>query len=292
VHQPGDIYESSGGYSAQVLLPTEFSNANFVPTSSGDSVGYAIAVLVQFPAGCPTIRVDADVDGNYIYTDPTISDAHRIFVFTETHFSSQFSGPIKAFHYHVSNVAYGGCDLNNPANLVNLVVVSVANSYLVRTTESAEVDVMATWPSDSAYPPMQYTEQHVVNLTDYVQPATHSGPPRALSAPRVYFSTAGCDITLNVERGKSPGWGMLNAFQSTLNMTDLWSNPPTSNTGDHFSLQSKIWLTQVSVTFRYDISVVNCETITSSARITFIELDPAANLSIAKPIMNNRVSNF
>ena len=278
MHQPGDIYESSGGYSAQVLLPTEFSNANFVPTSSGDSVGYAIAVLVQFPAGCPTIRVDADVDGNYIYTDPLNTDAHRIFVFPETHFSNQFSGPIKAFHYYVSNAAYAGCDLSDPANSVT---VSVANTFLTRTTEAATVALMQLWPSDNGYPPVEYTEQHVVDLSTYIQPATHLGPSRAISAPRIIFDTAGCDITLNVEEDISPGWGMLNAFQSTLDMTDLWSNPPTTNTGNNFKLQALIWLTQVGITFRYDTSVVGCETITSSGTITFIELDPAANLVIA-----------
>ena len=272
------MYNGGGGYAAQILMPTDFSSSNFVKTSDLDSVGYVIAVLVQFPAGCPSIEVAADVDASYIYTDPLNSDPHRIFVFPETHFSNQFSGAIKAFHVYVSGADYAGCDLSDPANQV---VVSVANTYLVRTTESAEVDVMATWPSDSAYPPMQYTEQHVVNLTDYIQPATHIGPSRAISAPRIIFDTAGCDVTLNVEGGTSPGWGMLNAFQSTLDMTDLWSNPPTSNTGDNFSLQSLIWLTQVGVTFRYDISVAGCETITSSATVTFIELDPSANLAFA-----------
>ena len=118
-------------------------------------------------------------------------------------------------------------------------------------------------------------------MTDHIQPATHIGPSRALSAPRIYFSTSPCDVTLNVEEGTSPGWGMVNSLVSGLDMTDLWASSPTSNTGTDFKLQALIWLTQVGVTFRYDTSIVGCETIMSSATITFIELDPAANLVIA-----------
>lgn len=239
--------------------------------------------MIQFPAGCPYIQVNGDVDSNYIYTDPAITDAHRIFVFPETHFSNQFSGPIKAFHYYVSNAAYAGCDLTDPENTVT---VSVANGYLIRTSEAVDVDIMAMWPSDSSYPPIEYTEQHVVNLTDLIQPATHIGPSRAITAPRIYFSTSPCDITLNVEDGTSPGWGMLNVMDANRDMTDLWASTPTSNTGTDFKIQALIWLTQVGITFRYDTSIVGCETITSSATITFLELDPSASLVIAvNPIL-------
>ena len=132
---------------------------------------------------------------------------------------------------------------------------------------------MAMWPSDVSYPPVQYTEQHVVNMTDLIQPASHIGPSRALSAPRVFFSSGSCDITLNVEDGTSPGWGMVNEFDSYIDMTDLWSAVPTSNTGTQFKLQALEWLTQVGVTFRYDTSIVGCETILTSASIEFLELD-------------------
>lgn len=168
----------------------------------------------------------------------------------------------------------------------NTVTVSVANGYLIRTSEAVDVDIMAMWPSDSSYPPIEYTEQHVVNLTDLIQPATHIGPSRAITAPRIYFSTSPCDITLNVEDGTSPGWGMLNVMDANRDMTDLWASTPTSNTGTDFKIQALIWLTQVGITFRYDTSIVGCETITSSATITFLELDPSASLVIAvNPIL-------
>jgi len=278
IHQPGDVYNGGGGFAAQILLPTDFANTAYVKTATADTVGYALAVLVTFPSGCPLIEISADVDGSYIYTDPSISDNHRIFFFPETHFSNQFSGPIKAFHYYVSNAAYTGCDVSDPANAVT---VSLANGYILRTTEAAQFNVEGMWPADAAYPPVNYVEQHVVNLTDYIQPATHVGPSRALSAPRIYFVTDPCDVTINVEEGTSPGWGFVNSMVSTLDITDLWANAPTSNTGSQFKLQALIWLTQVGIAFRYDTTIVGCETIMSSASITFLEIDPAFGLTTA-----------
>lgn len=234
--------------------------------------------MVTFPSGCPLIEVSADVDGSYIYTDPNIADNHRIFFFPETHFSNQFSGPIKAFHYYVSNAAYTGCDVSTPDVSVSALL---ANGYILRTTEAASVNVEGMWPADAAYPPVNYVEQHVVNLTDYIQPATHIGPSRALSAPRIYFVTDPCDVTINVEEGTSPGWGFVNSMVSTLDITDLWVNPATSNTGNTFKLQALIWLTQVGIAFRYDTTVVGCETIMSSATVTFLEIDPSFGLTTA-----------
>jgi len=277
-HMPGTVYEGGGGYAAQILLPTDFSAGNYVPTDTNDALGYAIAVLVQFPAGCPDISVNFDVDGNYVYTDATVPNNHRLFVFPETHFSNQFSGPIKAFHYYVEGAAYTGCDLSDPANSVT---VSIANGYLVRTTEAAKIDIGGIWPGDSSYPPVLYNEQHKINLTDYVQPATHIGPSRAISAPRIYFSTDPCEVSINVQEGLSPGWGFLNYYTSALDITDLWVAPEAgSNTGTGFKLQALIWLTEVGITFIYDTSIAGCETVLSTGTVTFLELD-MTNLSKA-----------
>merc|ERR1712037_464962 len=139
------------------LPPLSISQDNFVKVDQGagvgdssaaDSVGYVLAVKVQFPAGCPSIRVDADVDPNFIYTDPSINDNHRIFVFPQTHFSNQFSGPIRSFHYYVSGANYAGCSFTDPAVDVT---VSLDNSYIVSTSEAAVIEPLAGWPSGSSY---------------------------------------------------------------------------------------------------------------------------------------------
>ncbi|CAG5099492.1 Oidioi.mRNA.OKI2018_I69.XSR.g16548.t1.cds [Oikopleura dioica] len=280
VHQPGALYEGGGGFAGQILLPTDFTNANFVRVDSGavgataaaDSLGYVIAVKVQFPAGCPSIRVDADVDPNFIYTDPSIADNHRIFVFPQTHFSNQFSGPIRAFHYYVSGANYAGCSFTDPAVDVT---VSVDNSYIVETTEAAVIEPLAGWPSGSSYPPVEWTENRIVNLTDYIQPASHIGPSRAIAAPRIDL-TVNCAVTFNVEAGVSPGWGFVNEYDGTLDITDLWANTPTSNTASAISLQALEWLTQVGIAYRVDIQ--SCPVVDVTGTITFLELNPASML--------------
>lgn len=281
IHQPGQLYEGGGGFAGQILLPTSFDNSNFVKVDQGagvgdssaaDSVGYVLAVKVQFPAGCPSIRVDADVDPNFIYTDPSINDNHRIFVFPQTHFSNQFSGPIRSFHYYVSGANYAGCSFTDPAVDVT---VSLDNSYIVSTSEAAVIEPLAGWPSGSSYPPVEWTENRIVNLTDYIQPASHIGPSRALAAPRIDL-TVNCAVSFNVEAGLSPGWGFVNENDGTLDITDLWVNTPTSNTASAVSLQALEWLTQVGIAYRVDIQA--CPVVDVTGTVTFLELNPASML--------------
>lgn len=281
IHQAGELYEGGGGFAGQILLPTSFDNTNFIKVDQGagvgdsnaaDSVGYVLAVKVQFPAGCPSIRVDADVDPNFIYTDPAITDNHRIFVFPQTHFSNQFSGPIRSFHYYVSGANYAGCSFTDPAVDVT---VSVANNYIVSTSEAAEIEPLAGWPSGSSYPPVEWTENRIVNLTDLIQPASHIGPSRALAAPRIDL-TVNCAVSFNVEAGLSPGWGFVNENDGTLDITDLWANTPTSNTVSAVSLQALEWLTQVGIAYRVDIQA--CPVVDVTGTVSFLELNPASML--------------
>ena len=134
--------------------------------------------MVIFCLGCtyPTFRIDADLDQSYIYTDDSISTPHRIFIFPQTHFSNALGGPVKAFHYYVSNMY--GC-VTDPENDVT---VETDLSYITRasvnvdgTTSPSNVTVTAMWPSDGAYPPVQFTEQHIVWFDTLIQQATHLG---------------------------------------------------------------------------------------------------------------------
>jgi len=281
IHQAGELYEGGGGFAGQILLPTSFDNSNFVKVDQGagvgesnaaDSVGYVLAVKVQFPAGCPSIRIDADVDPNFIYTDPSITDNHRIFVFPQTHFSNQFSGPIRSFHYYVSGANYAGCSFSDPQTDVT---VSVDNSYIVSTSETAEIEPLAGWPSGSSYPPVEWTENRIVNLTDLIQPASHIGPSRALAAPRIDL-TVNCAVSFNVEAGLSPGWGFVNENDGTLDITDLWTSTPTSNTVSAVSLQALEWLTQVGIAYRVDIQA--CPVVDVTGTVNFLEINPASML--------------
>ena len=197
-HQPGTIYEGGSGFAGQVLLVNDFSHASYQRADAGDSVGYVTAVKLTFPAGknlkksfrqllwsssawnfvlaCTNIRIDANVDNQYIYTDGAITNTHRIFIFPQTHFTNQLSGPVKAFRYYVSNMY--GC-VTDPA-----VDVTVATdlSYLAvdtltadGTTSPQNITLNSMWPIGGAYPPTDYAEQHVVWFNQLIQGATHLG---------------------------------------------------------------------------------------------------------------------
>lgn len=289
VHQPGTPYTGNGGFAAQVLLPTDFSNTNFMTTSASDTNGYVIAILVQFPAGCPSITVTSDLSEYYVYKDPALTDNHRIYVFHQTHFSSQFSGPVKAFHYYVSGAAYGGCDLSDPENSVT---VSVANSqYLVRTTEATDVVVTDVFPSDYNYPPSTWTHQVQVNMTTLIQPDVQQGVSRAISVPRVDVSN-NCTVQVSVqgevyasptEPTHSPGWGYLNTYNSNLYMTDLWATAnngtTVGNSGTNFIFVTLDWNRYMGLHLRNNAD--NCPVLITTAAATFVELNPAKNLALA-----------
>lgn len=278
-HLPGTPYEGGSGYSATVLLPTDFSAATFFKADLSDTLGYTAAIKVAFPAGCETIHVSADMDGKYIYKDDNIATKHLIFVFPSTHFSNQFK-EIRYFHYYVSGSNYVGCDLSDPSATVTLTDVSA--TYLERVTnEAATLEVLNMWPSDSLYPPVEYSEQHQIDLSDIIQPQTHLGPNIALSAPRVTFATAGgCNAIMNVEDGQNLGWGYLTTYNSGISMTDLWSDSPTSNTGQSFKLSALDWLTKIGVSYRYMSDVDGCEVITTSATRSYVKLNSGETISV------------
>lgn len=292
-HQPGAIYEGGSGFAGQILLINDFTDENYMKTDALDSVGYVTAVKVIFPAGCtyPTFRIDADLDQSYIYTDDSISEPHRIFIFPQTHFSNALGGPVKAFHYYVSNM--NGCVTETTKNTD--ITVDYDLNYIARasvnvdgTTSPSNVTVTAMWPSDGAYPPVQFTEQHIVWFDTLIQQATHLGPSLALAPPRVTFSTGSCQVYINIAEesdsagaGYSVGWGYLNTYNSQLQMTDLFSNPGTDNYGTTFVFQALEWLNHIGVTFRFDSSSSDCLTIASSGTVTYPTLD-TVNYSLTR----------
>lgn len=284
-HQPGDIYEGGSGYAGQVLLITDFANAAYMQIDAADSVGKVTAVKIDFPASCTgSFRVDTDVDATYVYTDDDIATPHRIIVFTESMFVNAFGGPLKAFHYYISGM--GGCITDADADIT----VTTDNTYLERittvvdgTTSPSNITVNAMWPSDGSYPPVEYTEQHVVWFDTIIQQMTHLGPSVALAAPRIMFTTGMCNVHINIveETDKSPGWGYQTTYDSNLAMTDLFSNPGTSNAGSTFNFQALPWLNHIGISFRYDTSDSNCLVIASAGTITYVQLDSSKNLSTA-----------
>ena len=56
-------------------------------------------------------------------------------------------------------------------------------------------------------------------------------------------------------------------------MTDLFSDPGTSNYGTTFVFQALEWLNHIGVTFRFDSSSADCLTIASSGTVTYLTLD-------------------
>jgi hypothetical protein len=285
-HQPGSIYTGNSGFAGQILLINDFTHASYMKTDTNDNVGYVTAVKVTFPAGCtyPTFRIDSDLDQAYIYTDDSISAPHRIFIFPQTHFSNALGGPVKAFHYYVSNMY--GC-VTDPTD-TSQIQVETALEYISRTTLNVDgttgagtnITVTAMWPSDGAYPPVQFTEQHIVWFDTLIQQATHLGPSLALGPPRVSFSTGSCQVYLNIAEetdsagaGYSTGWGYLTTYNSQLQMTDLFSNPGTTNYGTSFVFQALEWLNHIGVTFRFDSSSADCLTIASTGTVTYLTLD-------------------
>ena len=67
----------------------------------------------------------------------------------------------------------------------NDIVVETDLNYITRTsvnvdgtTSPSNVTVTAMWPSDGAYPPVQFTEQHIVWFDTLIQQATHLGKSR------------------------------------------------------------------------------------------------------------------
>lgn len=284
-HQPGDIYEGGSGYAGQVLLITDFSNAAYMKIDALDSAGKVTAVKIDFPAGCTgSFRVDTDVDATYVYTDDDIATPHRIIVFTESMFVNAFGGPLKAFHYYISGM--GGCITDT----ANDITVTTDLSYLETVTDSVDgtttpsnITVNAMWPSDGSYPPVEYTEQHVVWFDTIIQQMTHLGPSVALAAPRVFFTTGSCSVHINIveETDKSPGWGYQTTYDSNLEMTDLFSNPGTSNAGNEFNFQALPWLNHIGISFRYDTSDSDCLVISSAGNVTYIKLESTKNLSTA-----------
>jgi len=274
-HQPGAIYAGGSGFVGQVLLVNDFSDVSYVRTDAFDSVGYVTAVKIQFPPACTNIRIDASVDNNYIFTDAAIADTHRIFIFPQTHFSNQLSGPVKAFRYYVSGM--GGC-VTDPAVDVT---VTTSLEYLTvdtlnadSTTTPQNVTLTAMWPSGTNYPPTEYTEMHTVWFQDLIQQATHLGPSAALSAPAISFTTGVCSVLVNLqEEGKSPGWGFLTTYDSNLAMTDLSSDPGTSNSGSTFNFRAQEWLDHIGVSIRYDTDDSDCAIIVVAATISYVKMD-------------------
>jgi len=288
-HQPGTIYEGGSGFAGQVLLVNDFSHASYQRADAGDSVGYVTAVKLTFPAACTSIRIDANVDNSYIYTDGAITNTHRIFVFPQTHFTNQLSGPVKAFRYYVSNMY--GC-VTDPAVDV---VVTTSNEYLTvdtltadATTTPQNITLNSMWPIGGAYPPTDYAEQHVVWFDQLIQGATHLGPSVALSAPVIGFTTAPCNVYVSIVgevdaggNGYSPGWGYVTTYDSNLSMTDLFSNPGTTNLGSAFVFRALEWLNHIGISIRYSVQDANCQIVQASGTISYIKLNPAYTLTTA-----------
>merc|ERR1711970_1613007 len=122
---------------------------------------------------------------------------------------------------------------------------------------------MGMWPSDGGYPPVEYTEQHIVWFDTLIQQMTHLGPSTALAAPRISFNTGICSVHVN------------------LAMTDLFSNPGTTNFGSTFQFQALPWLNHIGISFRYDTSDPDCLVIASAGTVTYLQLDDTKNLSTA-----------
>jgi len=288
-HQPGTIYTGGSGFAGQILLVNDFSHASYQRAVVGDSVGYVTAIKLTFPAGCGNIRIDANVDMNYIYTDAAITETHRIFIFPQTHFTNQMSGPVKAFRYYVSMM--NGC-VTDPANDIT---VAVDNSYLTAETLTANagttpqnITLNSMWPIGGEYPPKNYAEQHVVWFDQLIQGNTHLGPSVALSAPVIGFTTAPCNVYISIMgeldaggNGYSPGWGYLTTYDANLDMTDLFSNPGTTNLGSAFNFRALEWMNHIGVSIRYNVEDENCQIVQASGTISYIKLNPAKTLTIA-----------
>ena len=91
-------------------------------------------------------------------------------------FVNAFGGPLKAFHYYISGM--GGCITDT----ANDITVTTDLTYLETITDSVDgnttpsnITVNAMWPSDGSYPPVEYTEQHVVWFDTIIQQMTHLG---------------------------------------------------------------------------------------------------------------------
>lgn len=288
-HLPGTLYTGGSGFAGQVLLVNDFTDSDFVRTAAGDSVGHVTVVKITFPAACSGVSIDANVDAQYIFTDDAIADTHRIFVFPQTHFSNQLSGPVKAFRYYVSNL--GACLTSG--NEVDVVTdnsyVSVQTLNADSTTSPQNITMTGMWPIGSSYPPVDYNEQHMVWFDTLIQQATHMGPSVALSAPAITFSTSPCNVYINVadEDDVSPGWGYVNVYDSDYDMTDLFSNvgnPGTvanSNYGMDFKFRALQWMNHIGVSFRYDATEDDCSIVNTAATISFIQLNPAKSLQTA-----------
>jgi hypothetical protein len=284
-HQPGDIYEGGSGFAGQILLITDFTDAAYMKTDGSDTVGRTTVVKVDFPAGCTgSFRVDADVDSTYIYTDDDIATPHRIFVFTEAMFENAFGGPTKAFHYYISGMA--GCITDAASDITVVTDLTYLDRQTIvvdGTTTPSNITVNAMWPSDGGYPPVEYTEQHIVWFDTLIQQMTHLGPSTALAAPRISFNTGICSVHINLaeEADKSPGWGFVTTYDANLAMTDLFSNPGTTNFGSTFQFQALPWLNHIGISFRYDTSDPDCLVIASAGTVTYLQLDDTKNLSTA-----------
>jgi len=288
-HQPGTIYEGGSGFAGQVLLVNDFTHASYQRADASDSVGYVTAVKITFPAACTNIRIDANVDNNYIYTDGAITDTHRIFIFPQTHFTNQMSGPVKAFRYYVSNMY--GCVTDANADIS----VTTSNEYLTVDTLSANaastpqnITLNSMWPIGGAYPPTDYAEQHIVWFDQLIQGATHLGPSVALSAPVIGFTTAPCNVYVSISgevdaggNGYSPGWGYMTTYDANLSMTDIFSNPGTSNLGSAFVFRALEWLNHIGVSIRYSVADANCQIVQASGTISYIKLNPSYTLTTA-----------
>ena len=122
------------------------------------------------------------------------------------------------------------------------------------------------------------------------------GPSLALAPPRVTFSTGSCQVYINIAEetdsagaGYSVGWGYLNEYNSQLQMTDLFSNPGTTNYGTSFVFQALEWLNHIGVTFRFDSSSADCLTIASSGTVTYLTLD-TVNYSLTRVPDQNEIN--
>jgi len=61
-----------------------------------------------------------------------------------------------------------------------------------------------------------------------------------------------------------------------LDITDLWTSTPTSNTVSAVSLQALEWLTQVGIAYRVDIQA--CPVVDVTGTVNFLEINPASML--------------
>ena len=114
------------------------------------------------------------------------------------------------------------------------------------------------------------------------------GPSVALSAPVIGFTTAPCSVYVSIEgevdaqgNGYSPGWGFVTTYDANLSMTDLASNPGTSNYGQSFVFRALEWLNHIGISIRFSTNDANCAIVSATGTVSYIKLNPAKTLTTA-----------